>query len=139
MIQIATLNSLPTSAADPCGETTGNQQADQGDRGGHDGDPAGRRQHRRRDGQRRADGEGGGRRQRRLQGACAQFLGDAELIARMRGERVMGGELFGDLAGEGGFESALHVDLGELGEFETRLGMQLAFLDRQIGGFGVRL
>ena len=54
--------------------------------------------------------------QRRLQRARGRDLGDAELVARVRAELVVGHELVGDEAGQAGLDAAVLVDLRELAQ-----------------------
>lgn len=86
-----------------------------------------------------AGGEGHSGSEGGLQGAGGHVWHDAEFLAGVNGEGVLGHELFGHLAGEGGIEAALDVDIGELGEFARRVGAQFGGLAGEIGVFGIGL
>ena len=73
----------------------------------------------------RAGRECSGGRQRGLDRAGAQRLGEAELIARVRGERVLGRELPRDLGCEPRVEAAADVDRGELAVLRLRIVLEL--------------
>ena len=87
----------------------------------------------------RADGERGRRGERGLQRAGDHDLGDAELVARVRADRVVRHELVGDEAGEPGLDAALLVDLGELVHLGPPVLGDGLGLDAQVGLLGVAL
>ena len=70
-------------------------------------------------GERRAEREGGGRSEGRLNRIGARRFGEAEFVAGVGGERVLRRQRFGDRAGKSRLEAALFVDFGEFGELFT--------------------
>ncbi len=69
---------------------------------------------------------------------CGQ-VGDAQLVARMGAERIVGHQLQGYLASQLGFEAAAHIDAGELVLLGFCLFCELDTLARQIGRFAIGL
>jgi len=88
---------------------------------------------------RRADSETPRRSRCRLDRARRQFTGQAKLVAQMAIERVVRGELRGDLLGEWTVEPALLVDLGQFFELEFGIGREFEGFLGDIGFFGVAL
>ena len=76
---------------------------------------------------------------RYLQRPGPQFLGDAQLIARMGGEGVVGGQLLGNLLGKLGTEPAAAIDAGQFLQLAVRVFVQLAPLHAQVCMFGIGL
>ena len=111
----------PTRALRIAGEAQ--RRGDRGDRD-HGAEAVGEQQDRQQR-QQGADGEGQHRRHGRLPGA-GQLVGiDAELDVEVRPQRVVLGELEGDLAREVLGQPAGTVELGELGELLLRLLREL--------------
>ena len=107
------------------------------DRHHRDRDPrAGSDQHDREQGQQRAEREGSHRRERRAPRVRDVVGVDAQLGLGVRAERVVLGELLGDLEGEVLGQSLRHVDAGQLLQLVRRVVAELAaFLlqERQLG------
>ena len=80
-----------------------------------------------------------GRRQRRLDRARARRLGDAELVAGMRAERIVGHELVGNLLRERRIEAAPDVDRRQLLALALVVRLELGALARELGLLGIRL
>ncbi|MNI48892.1 hypothetical protein D3C73_1034800 [compost metagenome] len=57
----------------------------------------------------------------------------------MGAQRVVGGQLFGDLARQRRLQAAVAVDRGQLVQFAVRVFVQLALFHRQIGILGIGL
>jgi hypothetical protein len=84
-------------------------------------------------GQGGAAGKGNGRGKGRLKRAGDEFFGDAQLIAGMGGQRVLGGELDRDLVGKLVVKPALYIDMRQLGQFGVTVFLQFAPLLVQLG------
>ncbi len=132
------LRRVPAGAAGLGCHRAGQAQAEQGTGRGHQCDLVDRRQQGEH-WQRRTAGERTGRGQRCLQRAGAQGIGDAQFVARMRAQRIVGGELFGYLPGQCRFQATVAVDRGQLFQLAVRVVAQFALLHRQVGCFGVGL
>ena len=95
-----------------------------------------------RDGHERGRGahrEAGRRRERRLEGPRAEHVGDAQLVARVAGQRIVRHQLDGHLLREARIEAAADVDRGQLGQLRVRLRGQLLLLAAEIGVLRVGL
>ena len=64
---------------------------------------------------------------------------DAQLIARMRVQRIMMRQLAGDLRRQVRRQPALHIDLGQFGQFLAGIALERALLKPQVGRLGIGL
>ncbi len=80
----------------------------------------------------RTHGKRRGRRERRLQRTRSRALEHAELVSRVRAERVVSGQLIGDFRCELRVEPARDVDARELGVLGLGTGLELGALPREI-------
>lgn len=87
----------------------------------------------------RAARETGRRRHGRLHRTGAVVQQDAQLIARMRVQRVMMRQLAGDLRRQVRRQPALHIDLGQFGQFLAGIALERALFKPQVGRLGIGL
>src|SRR5579872_5499869 len=90
-------------------------------------------------GEGRSNREAASRCERGLNRARAQGLGNSELIASMRTERVVRHELLGNLLGESRIESASDINRRELLMLPLIIGREFRALAREFGPFAVSL
>ena len=86
-----------------------------------------------------ADGEARRRRQRRLHRPRAERLGNAELVARVRTQRVVGHQLLGNLLRERVGDAAADVDRRQLPPLALIVGGKFTALQVERGLFGIGL
>jgi ABC transporter len=87
----------------------------------------------------RTDGERKGRGAGRLQRPGTAVLGQAELVAGMGFERIVGHQGLGDLLGQRRGEAAAFIDARQLGRLTLGVVCQLTFLEAQVSRLGVTL
>ena len=87
----------------------------------------------------RANGEAGRGGKRSLNRPRPERLGDAEFVAGMRAQRVMGHQLLGNLFRERGIQTAVHIDRRKFLVLGLVVCLDLRAFHAERGLFGIRL